>query len=467
MRLLSRRSTSSAQVLVQSCGHTEGTTVTLDSVRLARAPGEKAWSSGDTLWTLREKCRSIQCVSPWEYPDLSTDRIRHATPEDASTLAALSPAIVPTTADDRAVFVIDGRRGLTAAIELQRRSDHISIEHLVGSEADRRTLIKHAEVVARTMQVDQVRWPGYPAGRKRIVPRRFEGLADLLGAEGVPLWRDGTASLSHTLYARGLWAALALIVGLGSISLAVFSGMEVTWLHIALPAALCTVGAAFAIWQIGLLALAARRAAGWLAFGATAAAAVAAFVAIGALVVDRAMPAVREMWAIYTGDVALDDLAVTVDRDGRTLHVSGSYGVGGAEIVRRALDAHPGIRTVVLSGPGGRASVGFELYRLFQQHRLATRVDGACASACTIAYLGGVDRSVSPGGRLGFHRASFPGMSDDDMHESNRDLRRFMIYGAKVTPEFVDRVFDTPPGSIWVPTPQELVAGRVVTRMVR
>lgn len=58
-------------------------------------------------------------------------------------------------------------------------------------------------------------------------------------------------------------------------------------------------------------------------------------------------------------------------------------------------------------------------------------------------------------------------MSDDDMHESNRDLRRFMIYGAKVTPEFVERVFDTPPGSIWVPTPQELVAGRVVTRTVR
>lgn len=342
---------------------------------------------------------------------------------------------MPSAADDRAVFVIDDTGGLTAAIELRRRPDHISVEHLVGSEAGRRTLIKHAEKIARTLQVDQVRWSGYPAGRKRIVPRRFEGLAELLGTEGVPLWRDGTASLSQTLYARGMWAALALIVGLGSISLAVFSGMKVTWLHIALPAALCAVGVAFAIWQIGLLALAARRTAGWFAFGATAAASVAAFVAIGALVVDRAVPSVTEMWTIYTGDAALDDLAVSVGRDGSTLHVAGSYGVGSAEAVRRALDTHPGIRTVVLSGPGGRASVGFELYRLFQQHRLATRVDGTCASACTIAFLGGVDRSVSPGGRLGFHRASFPGMSDDDMHESNRDLRRFMIYGAKVTPE--------------------------------
>jgi len=405
--------------------------------------------------------------SPWELPDLPTDRIRPARPEDAGALAALAPAIVPGSADDRAVFVIDGGHGLTGAIELLRRSDHISVEQLAGGETDRRALIGHAESVARTLQVERIRWSGYAGGSKLIGPRRFEGLATLLGAEGVPLWRDGTAALSQTLYARGMWAALALIVGLGSISLAVFSGMEVSWLHIALPAALCAAGVAFAIWQIGLLAFAARRAGGWLAFGATAAAAAAAVAAIGALVVDRAVPSVTEMWAIYTGDTALDDLTVTVSRDGRTLHVAGSYGVGSAEAVRRALEANPGIRTVVLAGPGGRASVGFELYRLFQQHKLATRVDSACASACTIAFLGGVERSVSPGGRLGFHRASFPGMSDDDMHESNRDLRRFMIYGAKVTPEFVDRVFDTPPDSLWVPTPQELAAGRVVTRTGR
>ena len=38
----SSRSTSSAQVLVQSCGQTEGTMVTPDSIFLARAPGAKA-----------------------------------------------------------------------------------------------------------------------------------------------------------------------------------------------------------------------------------------------------------------------------------------------------------------------------------------------------------------------------------------------------------------------------------------
>jgi hypothetical protein len=111
--------------------------------------------------------------------------------------------------------------------------------------------------------------------------------------------------------------------------------------------------------------------------------------------------------------------------------------------------------------------VSFDLYRMFQERKLATTVEGLCASACTIAFLGGVDRSVSPGGRLGFHRASFPGMGDNDMYESNRDLRRFLVYGANVSPQFADRVFATPPDSIWVPTAEELLAGRVINRVNR
>jgi hypothetical protein len=171
------------------------------------------------------------------------------------------------------------------------------------------------------------------------------------------------------------------------------------------------------------------------------------------------------MWNIYTGDAALNQLAIRVSADGGTLYVEGSYGLGGEDAVRRALDHNPTVRTVVLAGPGGRLSVGFELYEMFRERKLATRVDDDCASACTVAFLGGVERSISPGGRLGFHRGSFPGLSDSDMHESNRDFRRFLLYIARLTPQFVDRVFATPPDEIWEPTPQELLAGRVITRV--
>jgi hypothetical protein len=396
---------------------------------------------------------------------MGTPRPRRATEADAAAVAALSPAIVPTDSHDRAVFVIDGNLGPIAAIDLRQGPDHISVEHLVAGRREGLSLLAHAQAAARALGLGEVRWSGYRGGFRRVRNGPLQRAGDHLDNLGVPLWRDGTASLTQTVYFRGTWAAVALLIGLGSISVAVFSRTEISWAHIVLPALLAIAGSAFAIWQIGLFAVAARREGGRLGFAATAGAAAAAIVAVGAVVYDRALPSLTEMWDIYTGDVALNHLTVSVSPDGKTLFVEGSYGVGSEEAVRRALDQNKEIRTVVLSGPGGRGSAGFGLYRMFQDKQLATRVDGDCASACTIAFLGGVERSVSPGGRLGFHRAGFPGMGNNDMYESNRDLRRFLIYGAKVTPEFADRVFGTPPDSIWVPTPEELLAGRVINRV--
>lgn len=391
---------------------------------------------------------------------------RRATSADAIAIAALSPTIIPTESDDRAVFVIDGAGGQPAAvIDLRQMPDHIAVEHLVGDNRQRRALLAHAAAAARAMHLGELRWPGFAGGRKRIRNGPLQRAGDYLDNLGVPLWRDGAASLPQTLYFRGTWAAIALLLGFGSISAAVFIGDDVRLSHIVIPAVLCAVASAFAIHQIGLVAVAARRVGGRWAFAATSGAAAAAIVAVGALLIDRAVPALGEMWNIYTGDTALNQLSVRVSADGSTLYVEGSYGLGGEELVRRALDQNPGIRTVVLAGPGGRLSVGFDLYDMFQERKLATRVDDECASACAFAFLGGVERSISPGGRLGFHRGSFPGLSDNDLFETNRDLRRFLLYAAKLAPRFVDRVFATPPDEIWEPSPQELLAGRVINRV--
>jgi hypothetical protein len=398
---------------------------------------------------------------------MGTPRPRRATSADTAAIAALSPTIIPTESDDRAVFVIDGTDGPVAAIDLRQMSDHISVEHLVGGQRESRRLLAHAAAAARAMGLSELRWPGLRGGRRRVRNGPMQRAGDYLDNLGVPLWHDGTASLPQTLYFRGTWAAVALLIGFGSISIAVFIGADVELSHIVIPAVLCAVASVFAIYQIGLVTIAARRVGGRWAFGATSGAAAAAILAVGALAVERAVPALMEMWTIYTGDTALNQLAVRVGPDGDTLYVEGSYGLGGEELVRRALDHNPGIRTVVLAGPGGRISVGFELYEMFRERKLATRVDDECASACTFAFLGGVERSISPGAQLGFHRGSFPGLSDNDMYESNRDLRRFLLNHARLALPFVDRVIATPPDEIWVPTPQELLAGRVINRVNR
>jgi hypothetical protein len=410
--------------------------------------------------------------------------IRRATPADATAIAAFAPEIPPPAiAGDRATFVVDGESGPLALIELVQRNDHLEIEHLVvapaGTLAHVRTLIAFAEAAARAVDVRKVRLPagvlpgevaaslGYTGGLKTISTGVLARARDHLDAVGVPLWLDGTASAAQTLYYRGVWASVALLIGLGSVSLAVFSGTQTTLLHVVAPAVLCALTSIFAVWQIGLIVAAARRRGGGVIPLVAFVAATASVLAIGALLYDRAVPALGEMWNIYNGDEELGDLALSVSPDGITLHIDGTYGMGSGQAVRRALEQNPKIREVVLSGPGGRMGAGFEISRMIRSRRLATRVDTGCASACTIAFLGGVDRSLAPGAKLGFHRASFPGMSADDMFEANRDMKRFLTMSAGVTPGFAQRVLDTPGDSIWVPTPEELLAARVIKRVNR
>jgi hypothetical protein len=350
-------------------------------------------------------------------------------------------------------------------LDLLQAERHLELLHLSAPDlAHARLLQDFAQAAARALGAREIRLGpqamdetqaaalGYRAGGKRVPP------------EGVPLWRDGTAPLSQSLYYRGVWAALALLTGFGSVSLAVFGGGELTLVHIVLPAVLCVAGTLFALWQILLIVQASRRSDRRPVFALSVVLALATVGLIGLTLRERAVPALTELWTIHSGDERLGQLDVRLSDDGRVLHVSGAYGTHSEEVVRRALEQNKGIREVVLAGPGGRASVGFALFRLFRERKLTTRVDRGCASACTIAFLGGVERTVSLGGRLGFHAASFPGMGENDMHDANRGIRNFMVYSARLTPDFARKVIETPAESIWVPTHEELLAGKVITR---
>ena len=416
---------------------------------------------------------------------ISIGDVRRATGVDAAAIAALTPAVPPPSSagGDRAAFVIEGGSGLLGVLDLRQAAEAIVVERLAvvpGPEAGEvtATLLAFAETIARNIGLREVRLqpdalpagtappPRYRDGVKRLSTGKVARALAHLEAVGVPLLRDGSAALDQTVYFRGVWAAMAVLIGFGSISMAVFTGGDVTLLHVIGPALLCAFCVLFAFWQIVLIAAAARRTGHGVLRLATLAAAAAALAGIVALAQDRAVPAVAELWAIYGGDRELGDLSVTVSADGTTLNVAGSYGMGSEDAVRRALLQNRSIRRVVLSGPGGRIGAAYEINRLIHARRLATHVDTGCASACTIAFLGGVERSISPNGRLGFHQGSFPGMSANDMFESNRDMRRFLV-ASGVTPAFAQRVVDTPHDEIWTPTPQELLAGRVINRVHR
>lgn len=79
---------------------------------------------------------------------------------------------------------------------------------------------------------------------------------------------------------------------------------------------------------------------------------------------------------------------------------------------------------VVLDSPGGDVLQSLKLGALLRKRGLATAVGfydpaarsfgdgGACVSACVYAFLGGVERTVSKGARLGVHQVAAPAGQD-------------------------------------------------------
>jgi len=176
------------------------------------------------------------------------------------------------------------------------------------------------------------------------------------------------------------------------------------------------------------------------------------------------VPQFMELWAIYRGDQAMDDLYIIVAKGSDTMTLDGSLGINAASNVRRMLDQNPSVRTIVMEGPGGRIGPAYEIFQLIRSRRLNTRVEQTCDSACTIMFLGGVQRSLGPYGRLGFHQAGFPGMSPADLIDANRQMERFLTFQARVSSDFARRVIQTPNDTIWSPTPEELLAAGVIHR---
>lgn len=282
----------------------------------------------------------------------------------------------------------------------------------------------------------------------------------------VPLWRDAPVALGRVINYRVVWAALAMIVGIDGISIAFSKGDDLGIFRIVLPGLLCATGTAFALWQLWLIAVAARRTmrdGGGSRFALLAlAGSTLAAAAIVGIVYDRAVPQLMEMWDIDNGDTKLADLRIVVADDARTLIIDGALGIDAATRVKDALDAHPEVRTVAMGGPGGRVGPAYQIYRLIATRRLETRAEGACFSACTIMFLGGVRRTLAPFSYLGFHRLQFPGMDEAELGEANRQLRDFMIVRAGINVAFVSKVMDTPPESIWVPSFKELLEAGVI-----
>jgi hypothetical protein len=176
----------------------------------------------------------------------------------------------------------------------------------------------------------------------------------------------------------------------------------------------------------------------------------------------EAGPQLLELWKIAIGDPEVGKHQLRVNDGGTELEFVGGITFGVADEVRHILDVYPAIGVVRLTGPGGRIEEAYKLRALFHARGLVTYARSTCASACTIAFMGGSQRYLTPGAKLGFHRGSLPGLTTEQSDKENDAERRALI--AMGVPEwFANHAYSTPSSSMWWPTGDELSAANVIT----
>lgn len=144
---------------------------------------------------------------------------------------------------------------------------------------------------------------------------------------------------------------------------------------------------------------------------------------------------------------------------GEVLEIAGSFSWSVPQNLQVTLAATPQVRIVSLNSPGGHVAPAMEVAEIIRSRGLATYVGRFCASACTLVFLGGTQRWLAPGARLGFHEARAPGypaeLADGVLGAA---YQKFAL-----PPAFIAHVLRIPPTGLWFPKPAELRAAQITT----
>lgn len=156
--------------------------------------------------------------------------------------------------------------------------------------------------------------------------------------------------------------------------------------------------------------------------------------------------------------------------DGDTrVRLSGSLELGVTKKLEAILQQHPAVTAMVLESHGGHIYESRGIAKLIWRYGLNTYVAGSCSSACTTAFMGGVERVLGADGRLGFHQyglsAKLPLPYLDLAKEQEKDRRFYR--SRDVAEDFLERVFDAAHTEIWFPSHEALLAAGVVHRVAK
>ena len=222
---------------------------------------------------------------------------------------------------------------------------------------------------------------------------------------------------------------------------------------------------AVATWQIvGLWRSAANHisSTGRIAWGRTTQVLVVLWLISAGITIGEAVAPVWKMsqYAYHWGE---GEYELRVTSGGELIEISGGIAMGLTDDVRALLESGDYIWAIRLNSHGGIMAEARKLNQLIEDNYLVTYTSTECLSACTVAFVGGAERYLYEGARLGFHRP-YSVFGDefeiDDELEIQKDRQIFLEAG--VSDDFVDTMFVTEPESMWYPTIAELIDSYVI-----
>ena len=180
--------------------------------------------------------------------------------------------------------------------------------------------------------------------------------------------------------------------------------------------------------------------------------------------VAKISPTLMEHIQVGTGHQLGPNVTLEVLADGKSIRLSGGINDGSAKQLIKALELAPAVKTIMFTSSGGWMREGALLAKVIDSHGLNTYVESQCASACTIAFLAGVNRSADPSAKIGFHSVSFVGGNKGLMSKDEGDATMAAYAKAGLPQAFIKKIVETSADQMWYPTHDEMLRAGVFTR---
>ncbi len=157
--------------------------------------------------------------------------------------------------------------------------------------------------------------------------------------------------------------------------------------------------------------------------------------------------------------------SLQVSDDGQSVQLQGEITLGVTKKFELLLNNAPNLQTVVLESGGGNIYEARGLAKRISEAGINTHVQTECSSACTLAFIGGVQRTMENAARLGFHQyridADYVVAFADPEAEQARDKALFAAAGVKES--FLSAMFEQTAAAMWFPEKEVLLEAGVLT----